>query len=101
MIGKSLINRIEDVEGIGERGSQPHTAVECEVALALVAKWAKDQKVPRKLPGFGGSTIGEQMKDRKEEMDNERLQLEGEVRKFEQIAKDDKRLWRRTSFASD
>ena len=37
----------------------------------------------------------------KEEIDNERLLQEGEVRKFEQIAKDDKRLWRRTSFASD
>ena len=39
------------------------------------------------------------MKDRRKEIDNERSQLEGEVRKFEQIAKDDKRLWRRTSFA--
>ena len=41
------------------------------------------------------------MKDRRKEIDNERLPQEGEVRKFEQIAKDDKRLWIRTSFASD
>ena len=38
------------------------------------------------------------MKDRRKEIDNERSQLEEEVRKFEQLAKDDKRLWRRTSF---
>ena len=34
VIGESLINRIEKVKAIGECGSQPHTAVECEVALA-------------------------------------------------------------------
>ena len=56
VISESLINRTEDLEGIGECGSQPHIAVEC------------------------GSTVGKQTKDRKEKFDNERLQLESEVR---------------------
>ena len=74
VISESLINRTEDLEGIRECGSQPQKAVEC------------------------GSTVGKQMKDRKEKLITKDCNWKV---KFEQIAKDDKRLWRRTSVASD
>ena len=50
IVSESLNNRIEKVEVVEEYGSKPHKPVRCELKLAKVDKWNKEQKMPSNLP---------------------------------------------------
>ena len=54
IVMKSPACRVHEVEVTEEYGSKPQKLVRCEVALADVEEWKKEQNVPRKFPGAGG-----------------------------------------------
>ena len=53
IVMKSPACRVDKVEVTEEYGSGPQKPVKCEVALADVEEWKKEQNVPRKFPGAG------------------------------------------------
>ena len=71
MVDESVDKRLETVQAFEEYGSTPLNPVRCEIRLAKVDKWNKEQKMPSEPPGASGRHLHVEKIDRKKDSGEE------------------------------